>query len=109
MDTKLKKEIKEMPVKQQVGLYVILDNFINKELLFKSSDFQREMKKYLILDDEDGYRRVIGGILSGLSKNNLITRMSNDKDPLWNISIDVAEDADDYKQAILPVITYWTS
>lgn len=103
-----RRDLTKLSVKQQVGLYVVLDKLYDeKNKPFYSSDFAREMQKYLLIEDQDEYRRTIGGILGSLSKNQLLKKMSSDRDPLWMLAEDIHQEAQSYKNDILPVAIHW--
>jgi len=98
----------ELSVRQQLGLWVILAKLHDeKNRPFFSSDFAREMKNYIMIDDEDAYRKTIGGILSALSKNNILERVSSDRNPLWRLPEDINKDPKHFKEQLdhIPHIT----
>lgn len=103
-----RRDVTKLSAKQQIGLYVILTKLYDeKNRPFFSSDFAKEMKKYLLIDDADEYRKTIGGILGSLSKNEMIKKTSGDKDPLWILPEDIHKHAIEYKNDIFPVVTHW--
>jgi hypothetical protein len=107
-DANSKRDVTKLSAKQQVGLYVVLTKLLDENNRpFYSSDFAREMKSYLLIDDADEYRQTIGGVLGALSKNGLLKKTSGDKDPLWILSEEIHKDAASYKEDILPVVTHW--
>ena len=103
-----RRDVTKLSAKQQIGLYVVLNKLYDKKNLpFLSSNFAKEMKKYLLIDDPDEYRKTIGGILGALSKNEMIKKISGDKDPLWILPEDIHKNAVEYKNDIFPVVTHW--
>ncbi len=103
-----RRNIKELSAKQQISLYTILNKLIEENNRpFLSSDFAREMQSLLLINDPAEYQQTIGGILGALSKNSLIEKISGDKDPLWILPDDIHKNAENYKKALFPVITYW--
>jgi hypothetical protein len=103
-----KRDMADLSVKQQVGLWVILrELYDEKNRPFFSSEFSKKMKSYLNIDDEDTYRKTIGGILSALSKNNVLERVSSDRDPLWRLPDDIHNDPEYFKQQLkhIPHVT----
>jgi len=96
-----------LPAKQQIGLYVVLTKFKGDNPLFHSSDFSREMKSFLSTSEDNEYQKIIGGILGGLSRGQLLKKVSGDRDPLWLIPEDIHKNAELYKKELFPVATYW--
>ena len=95
------RNLRDLSVKQQVGLYVVLTKFYDpKNRPFYSSDFAKEMKKFLLIDNEDEFRRIIGGILGALSKNNILIRVSSDRDPLWRLPDDIHANTEHYRKEL---------
>lgn len=102
------RNLKELSAKQQISLYTILNKLTEeKNHPFLSSDFAREMQSLLLINDPAEYQQTIGGILGALSKNSLIEKISGDKDPLWILPDDIHKNAEKYKKALFPIITYW--
>jgi hypothetical protein len=113
MDKKIKQLIRSLPGRQQVGLWVIFNmpEISSDKFSFRSSEFAEKMKRHAVDDiklDESIYGKFIGGILSGLSRNNLLIKVSGDRDVKWTLPEELLSNADDYKVAILEVKTYWT-
>lgn len=107
-DANPRRDVTKLSAKQQIGLYVVLTKlYSQKNRPFFSSDFAKEMKKYLTIKDPDEYRKTIGGILGSLSKNGMIKKTSGDKDPLWILPEDIHKYAKEYKEDIFPVVTHW--
>lgn len=107
-DANPRRDVTKLSAKQQIGLYVVLTKlYSQKNHAFFSSDFAKEMKKYLLIKDPDEYRKTIGGILGALSKNEMIKKTSGDKDPLWILPDDIHKHAKEYKDDIFPVVTHW--
>lgn len=100
-DKDLNRNLKNLSVKQQIGLYVVLTKlFDSKNRPFYSSDLAKEMRPFLRIDDDDEFRRTIGGILGALSKNNILIRVSSDRDPLWKLPDDILADPKHYKKEL---------
>lgn len=95
------RNLRDLSVKQQLGLYVVLTKFYDsKNRPFYSSDFAKEIKRFLLIDNEDEFRRIIGGILGALSKNNILIRVSSDKDPLWKLPDDIHANPEYYRKEL---------
>lgn len=93
--------LKELSVKQQLGLYVVLKKLYNKNNRhFYSSDFAKVMRPFLTIDNLDEYRKTIGGILGSLSKNKILQKESSDRDPLWSLSENIHSDPDFYRDQL---------
>ena len=105
------RNFKALSVKQQIGLYVVLTKFHTEENSpFFSSDFSAAMKSFLLIEDPGEYKRVIGGILGALSKNNILEKISSDKDPLWRLPEDIYANRESCKkelQHIPQVVARW--
>lgn len=111
MNTGEKRNLKSLSAKQQIGLYVVLTKlYDDKNKPFFSSDFAKAMDKFLIISDQDDYRKTIGGILGALSKNNILEKVSADRDPLWRLPVDIHANPEHYKKELnhVPqIITHW--
>lgn len=95
------KNIKNLSVKQQLGLYIVLNKLYDSQNHpFYSSDFAKEIKRFLLTDNENEFKRIIGGILGALSKNNILIRVSSGKDPLWKLSEDIHANPEYYKKEL---------
>ena len=95
------RNLRDLSVKQQLGLYVVLKKFHDpKNRPFYSSNFAKEIKPFLSTNNEDEARRIIGGILGALSKNNILIRVSNDKDPLWKLPEDIHANPEYYRKEL---------
>lgn len=102
------KKVRDLPVLQQVGLYYVLDKLHSpKSEGFKSSEFSQIMLAYIKTKDAAQHGKTIGGILSSLSRNGLIERVSGGRDPSWTISDEVKEQRLAYKKAVFNIKTYW--
>lgn len=113
MEKQIKQLIRSLPGRQQIGLWVILNmpEISSNKFSFRSSEFSEKMKRYVaddIKSDESTYGKFIGGILSGLSRNDLLIKISGDRDVQWTLTEELLSNADAYKAAILEVKTYWT-
>lgn len=91
------RNLKTLSVKQQLGLFVVLTKlYDSKNRPFYSSDFAEKIKPFLLIKDKDEFRRTIGGILGALSKNNVLLKVSGDKDPLWKLPDDIQTNPDHF-------------
>lgn len=98
---KKNRNLSELSVKQQLGLYVVLTRlFDEKNKPFFSSNFAREMRVFLRIDDPDEYRKTIGGILGALSKNEILEKKSNDRNPLWALANDIHSNPGYYRKQL---------
>lgn len=111
MNNEEKRNLKKLSAKQQIGLYVVLTKLYDqKNRPFFSSDFARAMEKFLLIADKDEYRKTIGGILGALSKNNILEKVSADRDPLWKLPIDIHAHPEHYKkelQHVPQIVARW--
>lgn len=110
--TEAQKKINSLPIRQQIGLWTILriPNVENKNFSFKSSTFKKEMEPHLIkseFNDNAEYGRYVGGILSGLSRNKILLKISNDRDPLWILTDNIKKNQKIFKDLLFAVKTYW--
>ncbi len=98
---KSERNLKELSVKQQLGLYVVLTKLYDKKNRhFYSSSFAEAMNPFLAIDDPDEYRKTVGGILGALSKNKVLQKESSDRDPLWSLASDIHSNPDLYKDQL---------
>ena len=82
-------------------LYVVLTKLYDeKNRPFYSSDFSNHMRPFLTIKDTDEFRKTIGGILGALSKNNILVRVSSDRDPLWKLPEDIHASPDHYRKEL---------
>lgn len=105
-------KVRSLPLNQQIGLWVILKfpGSEDEKFLFKSSELANKFEHYAsekIKKDKSNYGRYIGGILSGLSRNKLLTKLSGDRDKQWTLADDVKNDLELYKQSLFDIKTYW--
>lgn len=108
INLKLSKDVRELPARQQVALWVILKKFHKeKGTWFTVADFANEMKTYLDSKDLDSLGRVIGGILSSLVRNEMIEQFTGGRNPVWSVNSELHKHAKEYADSIYPVITYW--
>ncbi len=95
------RNLKNLSVKQQVGLYVVLTKLYDSQNRpFYSSDLAKAIKPFLRIEDSDEFRRTIGGILGALSKNNILVKVSSDRDPLWKLPDDIHANPEYYKKEL---------
>ncbi len=105
-DKDLNRNLKNLSVKQQLGLYVVLTTlYDSKNHPFYSSELAKAIRPFLNIDNDDEFRRIIGGILGALSKNNILIRVSSDKDPLWKLPDDILSDPERYKKELQHIPT----
>ena len=109
----LMNNLHSLPMAQQIGLYVILrfaeaseDNFsfLSSEFATKFKPFANESKK----TDSSEYGRFIGGILSGLSRNEIIKKVAGDRDARWALTSEIKNNFELFRQKLFEVKTYWT-
>lgn len=105
-DKNLNRNLKNLSVKQQLGLYVVLTKlYDSKNRPFYSSNLAKAIKPFLNVDNDDEFRRIIGGILGALSKNDILIKVSSDKDPLWKLPDDILADSEYYKEQLQHIPT----
>lgn len=106
--TDISKKVRDLPVLQQVGLYFILHKLDSlKNESFKSSQFSQAMQEFIKVKDAAQHGKTIGGVLSSLSRNGLIERVSGGRDPSWIIAEEVSKKKSAYKKAVFDIKTYW--
>ncbi|MFH1713390.1 MAG: hypothetical protein ABH896_04390, partial [Candidatus Jacksonbacteria bacterium] len=75
----MRAELARLPLKQQVGLWVILrlDNVSSEKFVFCSSEFADKFKKFItetVRSNQSMCGKLLGGVLSGMSRNGLIIK-----------------------------------
>lgn len=110
--SEIKIKVRSLPVAQQIATYVIL-RMANSNLngfSFLSSSFALAFKPFVkkhITTDMDEYGKFIGGILSGLMRNDVLVKLSGDRDKLWTLSDEIKKHFDDYKELLFEMKVYW--
>jgi len=109
---KPKEKITSLPLAQQVALFVILrmPSADRKNFSFLSSQFAKDFKPFVqkyISSNSEEYGKFVGAILSGLSRNDILSRLSGDRDKLWTLSNNVKTNFDQYKKYLFEIKTYW--
>lgn len=105
-------KIRTLPMRQQIALWVILrfPDADNEKFIFKSSELANRFDKFAsdkIKKDKSEYGRFIGGILSGLSRNRILIKLSGDRDKSWTLVDEIKDNFDNYKKSLLEVKIYW--
>ncbi|MBU1066654.1 hypothetical protein KKE60_02555 [Patescibacteria group bacterium] len=81
-----------------------------KNFSFSSSDFAKVfrpyVKSYLSTDSEE-YGKSIGATLSGLLRNEILIRLTGDRDKLWTLSDNVKSNFEEFKKGLFEVKIYW--
>lgn len=104
---KLAEEVRNLPAKQQIAVWVILTKFSKKKYTFLVSDFAEEMKKYLSPKNMKDLARIMGGVLSSLVRNGMIEQLTGGRNIIWTINPEIKKNAKEYSKLIFPVVTYW--
>jgi len=105
---KLEQEIRKLPAKQQIAIWVILKNFNKKDgIYFSVADFANEMKKYLIYKDLESLGKIMGGLLSSLVRNGMIKQLSGGRNTIWTVDPELQKNAKEYVKLIFPVVSFW--
>ena len=110
MNEEFQQKVKALPIRQQVGLYTILSEFLGeKETLFSTADFASKAQRYFLADDVEGMGNILGGILSSLVRNGMVERVAGGgkQESVWCLAPELHRNAKRYKQLIFPVYTYW--
>ena len=111
-NAKMLEEMRALPAKQQIALWVILREFHSpKGTWFSAGDFFEKARKYLTAGESAGKEeaRILGGILSSLVRNGMISQLSGGRKPIWQVVPELHKNASEYAKAIFPVVTYWES
>jgi len=104
--------IRSLPFSQQVALFVILRMPRSNEsnFSFLSSYFAKTFKPYAkkhISTDVEEFGKFIGGILSGLARNNILIKLTGDRDKVWTLSQEVKNNYDNFKKSLFNIKSYW--
>lgn len=101
-------KVTKLPARQQIALWVILKKFHKpKGTWFTVAEFSEEVKNFFLYDSLDDLGRILGGLLSSLYRNGMITQLTGGRKPVWQVVPELHKHAEDYRQAMFPVITYW--
>ena len=105
-------KITSLPLSQQVALWVILrmNSAERKDFSFFSSQFAKKFKPYVIKHlsaNPDEYGKFVGAALSGLMRNNILMKLTGDRDKLWTLSKDVKTNFKEFKKKLFEVKVYW--
>ncbi len=108
----IEEEIRSLPARQQIALYVILrmEGVGEKGFAFLSSQFANELKRFMyvnIFNDEKEYGKLVGGILGGLSRGGYLQSVSGGRDKLWKLSPKLGKNWKEYKEKLFEVKIYW--
>ncbi len=114
MNDTIQSKIRALPIRQQIGLWVLLRfaDAQNDDFSFHSSEFAEVFQKFLpekVKKNALDFGRSIGGILSGLSRNGLLTKLSGDRDVLWTFSNEIKKQFEDYKKYLFEMKRYWSN
>lgn len=110
---KVKEKITSLPLSQQVALWVVLtmENAEKENFSFLSSQFaqkfERFVKEHLKASPEE-YGKFVGAILSGLTRNRILVKLTGDRDKMWTPSDEVKENFEDFKNKLFEIKTYWS-
>lgn len=109
----IKNTITSLPLSQQVALWAILrmKESNKKSFSFSSSDFSKNfrpfVKSYLSANPEE-YGKFIGATLSSLMRNEVLVKLTGDRDKLWTLSDNVKANYDEFKRELFEMKTYWS-
>lgn len=112
---KIEHAVLSLPHKQQIALWVILRMLKKaddgKKFRFFSSDFAREFGEFIlqeVKDDKKDYGKLVGGVLSGLSRGGIVLKLSGGRDPLWTLADDILKNSEKYLPPLARVKVYWS-
>lgn len=108
----IQKKTTLLPLAQQIALFVILrmPEAEKPNFSFLSSDLAKALKPFIknqISYNKKNYGNFIGGILSSLNRNEILTKITGDRDKLWTLSNEVKANMDDYKNSLFKIKIYW--
>lgn len=110
MNLEFLKKVTSLPARQQIALWVILSKFNKpKGTWFTVADFAEETRKYFLADDTTDLARILGGILSSLYRNGMITQLTGGRKPVWQVVPELHKNAKKYRDSMFGVVTYWGS
>jgi hypothetical protein len=109
---KIREELAGLSLKQQVGLWVVLrlDSVLSEKFSFYSSEFADKFKKFIkesVRSNQSVYGKLVGGVLSGLSRNRLLIKISSGRDARWTLEKKIKDDYELYKQLLFEIKIYW--
>lgn len=110
---KIQNKITSLPLSQQVALWVILKmkGAAEKDFSFLSSQFAKKFKPFVkkhLSTDPDEYGKFVGATLSGLMRNNILVKLTGDRDKLWTLSPDVKNNLQKFKKKLFEIKVYWS-
>lgn len=107
-DMEFMEKVLKLPARQQIALWVILKKFHKpKGTWFTVAEFAEETKKYFLTDDSKDLARIMGGMLSSLYRNGMVTQLTGGRKPVWQVVPELHKNAEKYREAMFPVISYW--
>lgn len=108
----IKNTITSLPLSQQVALWVILRmrDSSERSFSFSSSDFAKSFrpfaKSYLSADPGE-YGKYVGATLSSLMRNDILIRLTGDRNKLWTLSEKVKNNFEEIKKFLFELEVYW--
>lgn len=110
MDTEFSKKVLSLPARQQIALWVILSKFHKpKGTWFTVAQFAEETRKYFLTDDSKDLARIMGGMLSSLYRNGMVTQLTGGRKPVWQVAPELHKNAKKYLDSMFGVAAYWES
>jgi len=108
----IKNTITLLPLSQQVALWVILRmrDSHKRSFRFPSSDFAKAFYPYVISylsTNPEEYGKFVGATLSSLMRNQILIRLTGDRDKLWTLSEKVKDNFDEFKKYLFELEVYW--
>jgi hypothetical protein len=110
MDKEFLKKVLSLHTRQQIALWVILSKFHkSKGTWFTVAEFAEETRKYFLTDDSKDLARILGGMLSSLYRNGMVTQLTGGRKPVWQVVPELHKNAKKYRDSMFGVVTYWGS
>lgn len=112
-EKEVQNKITSLPLSQQVALWVILrmNRVGESDFSFFSSQFAKEFKPFVkkhLSANPDEYGKFVGATLSGLIRNDILTKLTGDRDKLWTLSKEVKNNYQIFKKKLFEVKAYWS-
>lgn len=112
-EKQVQNKITSLPLSQQVALWVIfrMKDAAEKDFSFLSSQFAKKFKPFVkkhLSADPDEYGKFVGATLSGLMRNNILMKLTGDRDKLWTLSNEVKSSHQMFKKKLFEIKTYWS-